>query len=322
MKCFSRNLLIPKPCWKRREEEAKIWAQRQEEVRQRERRQAAEERRRLETERKAKEGESHKAKEAEDAHSKAVVNERNEKKNDNRKSIAPEEVFKQGELYYNQKKYTEAVQWFRKAAEQGHADSQFQLGACYRDGDGVDRDYKEALRWFRKAADQGHARAQNAIGKRYLLGQGVSEDPTEAVKWFRKAAEQDLAYAQCNLGDCYKDGIGVVKNNKEAIRWYRKAAEQGDVYAQSELEDLEQLSLGMKFFGVISLLPCILAWGSSFVLGRSWSIGIFFMLFMAALVFFFQGFRVHMSEMDNSQRPIYIIQFILLLLSCGIVFLL
>ena len=216
--------------------------------------------------------------------------------------------------------YGEAAKWFRKAAEQGHTDAQFQIGACYRDGDGVDRDYKEAIRWFRKAADQGHARAQNAIGKRYLLGQGVPTDPTEAFKWFHKAAEQNLAYAQGNLGDCYKDGRGVEKNNKEAIKWYRKAAEQDLAWAQSNLEDLEQLSFGMKCFWFISLLPCILAWGSSFVLGSSWSIGIFFMLFIAALIFFIQGFRVHMSEMDNSQRSIYLIQFILLLLSCVIVF--
>ena len=56
--------------------------------------------------------------------------------------------------------YAEAVEWFRKAAEQGHANAQFNLGICYEDGEGVAKDLKEAVKWFRKAAEQGYAKAQ------------------------------------------------------------------------------------------------------------------------------------------------------------------
>jgi hypothetical protein len=51
----------------------------------------------------------------------------------------------------------EAVKWFRLAADQGHADGQFSLGVCHRDGTGVEKDDREAVKWFRLAADQGHA---------------------------------------------------------------------------------------------------------------------------------------------------------------------
>ena len=216
--------------------------------------------------------------------------------------------------------YKEAVKWFRKAAERGHTDAQFHLGACYRDGHGVDRDYEEALRWFRKAADQGSARAINAIGKRYLHGQGVSKDPVEAIKWFRRAAELGLDMAQCNLGDCYRDGTGVDKNRKEAIKWYRKAAEQGNSSASDSLKELEEVSFAKKMFWFISFLPCLIAWGCSLVVGRPWNVGIFFVLFIGAIVFFYRGFKVLWGDMENSQRSIFIIQFILLLLTCGVVF--
>ena len=49
------------------------------------------------------------------------------------------------------KDYTQAVYWFRKAAEQGHAEAQFQLGLCYSDGNGVERDKNTALYWYEKA---------------------------------------------------------------------------------------------------------------------------------------------------------------------------
>jgi TPR repeat protein len=53
----------------------------------------------------------------------------------------------------------------------------------------------------RKAAEQGHAGAQFNLGLNVCLGgEGVPEDDAEAVKWYRKAAEQGLAGAQFNLG--------------------------------------------------------------------------------------------------------------------------
>ena len=63
------------------------------------------------------------------------------------------------------------------------------------------QDYAEAARWFRKAADQGLAEAQFNLGIMYDGGQGVAQDYAEAVRWFRKAADQSLAAAQFNLGD-------------------------------------------------------------------------------------------------------------------------
>jgi TPR repeat protein len=42
-----------------------------------------------------------------------------------------------------------------------------------------------AVQWFTKAAQQGLARAQNNLGVMYEDGNGVTKDDVEAVKWFR-----------------------------------------------------------------------------------------------------------------------------------------
>ena len=49
-------------------------------------------------------------------------------------------------------------------------------------GMGVGRDSAEAAKWYRKAAEQGHANAQNNLGLMYMSGRGVAKDNAEAVK--------------------------------------------------------------------------------------------------------------------------------------------
>ena len=145
------------------------------------------------------------------------------------------ELYNQGIAYYNQKNYTEAVKFFRQAAEQGHASAQNKLGYCYRKGYGVPKDDSKAVEWYRKAAEQGNAYAQYNLGFCYYNGNGVTKDYTKAVEWYRKAAEQGHASAQNYLGLCYEDGYGVTKDYSKAVEWYRKAAEQGNAVAQSNL---------------------------------------------------------------------------------------
>jgi len=142
--------------------------------------------------------------------------------------------------------YAEAVKWFYKAAEQGNAIAQFSLGVCYVNGQGARQNYAEAVKWFRKAAEQGNAIAQCNLGLSYANGQGVKQDYAEAAKWFRKAAEQGEANAQRNLGLCYANGKGVKQDYIEAVKWFRKAAEQGNAIAQCNLGSAYANGQGVK----------------------------------------------------------------------------
>jgi len=140
-----------------------------------------------------------------------------------------------GRAYLRAKNYQAAVDQFGKAAEQGYAPAQNNLGLMYTRGLGVAKDDAEAVSWYRKAAEQGYAPAQNYLGLMYQNGQGVAQDDAEAVGWYRKAAEQGYAPAQNDLGTMYLKGQGVAQDEAQAVSWYRKAADQGYGPAQGIL---------------------------------------------------------------------------------------
>jgi len=136
--------------------------------------------------------------------------------------------------------YAQAAIWYRKAAEQGYATAQDNLGDLYRyDHPGVDRDWTQAAIWYRKAADQGLVLAQTHLAHMYLNGLGVPKDYAQAALWYRKAADQGDVHAQNNLGDLYLNGQGVAEDVAQAKAWYRKAADHGDEYAKDQLESLQ-----------------------------------------------------------------------------------
>ena len=56
------------------------------------------------------------------------------------------------------------------------------------DGEGVPEDDKKALNWYRKAAENGFAMAQANLGVKYALGQGVPQDYVTAYAWLNIAA--------------------------------------------------------------------------------------------------------------------------------------
>ena len=118
--------------------------------------------------------------------------------------------------------------------------AQFNLGIAYDYGRGVKQDYKEAVEWYRKAAEQGDAKAQHNLGVNYSKGQGVKQDHKEAVTWYRLAAEQGLAVSQNNLGGMYAVGDGVPQDFAKALKWLQSAAEQGVENALEILEILQQ----------------------------------------------------------------------------------
>ena len=95
--------------------------------------------------------------------------------------------------------YATAVEWYRKAAEQGLAAAQLNLGYMYKNGKGVDQDNANAMKWCRKAAEQGYVYAQNELAYMYYSGKGVTQDKTKAIEWFCKAAAQNNADAKNQL---------------------------------------------------------------------------------------------------------------------------
>ncbi len=126
---------------------------------------------------------------------------------------------------YRMKDYAQALKEFKA---DGGKDSSYNLGVMYFKGEGVKADHLQGIEWFKKAAEQGHANACFILGTTYDKGVDVLQDRVVAAKWYRKAAERGHAQAQFNLGLMYTNGEGVEKDRKEAVVWLKKSAAQGN----------------------------------------------------------------------------------------------
>ena len=128
----------------------------------------------------------------------------------------------------------------RKAAEQGDAEAQCQLGELYMRGEGVAKDQTEGIQWILKSAEQGYATAQLYLGICYAAGAGVPRDAAQGALWLQKAAEQGVPDAQAMLAQYYFTGTGVDQDYQEGLKWLRMAAEQGHEDAMELLRQIEE----------------------------------------------------------------------------------
>jgi TPR repeat protein len=124
-----------------------------------------------------------------------------------------------------------AADWYRKSAEQGDSQAQFNLADFYTWGVGVANDDAQAAFWYRKSADQGLAAGQYQIGLFYYLGRGVAKDYAEAARWYWKAADQGYHLAENDLGALYTKGEGVPRDFNQSIGLFRRAVEGGQPLA-------------------------------------------------------------------------------------------
>jgi TPR repeat protein len=107
-------------------------------------------------------------------------------------------------------------------------------------GTGIPKDEAKAVEWYEKAAAQGHAEAQNNLGVMYDKGKGVPQDQARAVEWYRKAAAQGNPTAQYNLAIMYADGIAIQKDELMAYAWFNLSAAKGNKDAAKRRDALEK----------------------------------------------------------------------------------
>ena len=75
----------------------------------------------------------------------------------------------------------------------------------YATGEGVPKDSAEAVKLYRKAADQGDAPAQVNLGVMYENGSGVPEDLVKAYVWYNIAGANGEELAKKNLAIVEKE---------------------------------------------------------------------------------------------------------------------
>lgn len=130
----------------------------------------------------------------------------------------------------------------RIAAEQGDTKAQMTLGDYYKKGKGVKKDKEQALYWYGRAAEQGDAENQFNLGMQYL----ELNDYKQAIYWYKKAAEQNHLHAQVIIGCFYYMGEGVSKDWEEAAKWFKMAADQGNDEAMKKYRELRAQGYGIN----------------------------------------------------------------------------
>ena len=72
----------------------------------------------------------------------------------------------------------------------------------YEYGRGIQKDATKAVEWYFKAANNGNATAQFNIGQSYLNGSnGLSKNRVEALNWLRKSANNGVVQAKLILAE-------------------------------------------------------------------------------------------------------------------------
>lgn len=165
---------------------------------------------------------------------------------------------------FDQGRYAEALEWFRKAADKlplqdGGDEAALFVGKLHLQGLGDKSDPVEGVKWLKKAAtapfnpqtetpvfDPRRPERNTAVGEAaVMLGniyqngfRGIAKDPEAARKWFDRAYDVGHIAAAKTLGDLYSRGIDTPRDVKKAVSDYRKAAAFGYIPAQVALADI------------------------------------------------------------------------------------
>ena len=165
----------------------------------------------------------------------------------NAESASPDDLFK-GLMA------VKALEWYKHAAVQGHARAQYILASAYDGGVGADEgDKTEAVKWYRKAAENDEYFTAPLSAKR--LGEllesgegGVERNAEESAEFFQYAADEFHWWAtdgadsdaQYHLGELFRDGKGVEQDACVAYIWFFVAAENDNEDAAAERDKMRE----------------------------------------------------------------------------------
>lgn len=138
-----------------------------------------------------------------------------------------ERLMQKADSLYRMGHFESAVEIYIKAAEEGNAEAQFDIGYAYFNGEGIQRDYTSAAMWFKRAARQNFAKAQYNLAYCYMNGRGVPRDYDKAFDYLKLSAENNYKRAQLTLADCYIKGVLVEQNDALGKQWKEKADAKG-----------------------------------------------------------------------------------------------
>ncbi len=143
---------------------------------------------------------------------------------------------KQGVDAWSRGDYKAAVDIWRPLATKGDADAQFNLGQAYKLGRGVPVDLPVAVEWFRKAAVQGHSQAIDNYG----LALFQDGKKAEALPWLEMSVARGEKRTQLVLGTMLFNGDGISRDWVRAYALVTRSSQQGLPQASQTLSQMDQ----------------------------------------------------------------------------------
>lgn len=135
-----------------------------------------------------------------------------------------------GESMLGKNDLAAAAQWFRRAAEQGDAVSQYNYGRYLITRNDSETEFRKGLWWWELSAEQGNAGALKDLGVAYDDGSASITGKPEmktAIRYYKRAIAAGNAPAGYLLGEIYATGRNGIPIDKDlAIQYYRLAAAQ------------------------------------------------------------------------------------------------
>lgn len=118
-------------------------------------------------------------------------------------------------------------------AEQGDREAQFLLGNIY---DQATHDGPEAMYWYEKAAQQGHAEALERVCHFYITDRNQME---KGISWCQKAADNDVPFGLAVIGGAYAVSAGGLEiDGAKALYYLIRADAAGSIDGTTQLGDL------------------------------------------------------------------------------------
>jgi uncharacterized caspase-like protein len=154
----------------------------------------------------------------------------------------------------------EDFEYWRRRAEHGNGQAQFNVGFLYLTGRGIERDQELALDWYERAALAGHRPALDVLrlidepraervyselaARREASALSHSIDPTstqaETFAHWQDLAEKGDPLAEAKLAYLYVSGRGVKRDIQSGRHWYGLAGEHGNIAARRALTLIDE----------------------------------------------------------------------------------
>lgn len=157
---------------------------------------------------------------------------------------------------------SDALKWFKAAADAGDSEAMAQAGQMYASGKGGPINNSEAARLWEESAKQHDPAGCYFLGESLLLGKvGLPKNEKRAVDLLAESASVENVYAMTMLADLNLKGVGpggsvLPPNPAEGVRLYQKAAERGSLDAKANLAVLYFRGVkGLKDGVEVEILP-------------------------------------------------------------------